>query len=103
MLTENSFKTTLRGSKLLQNPHIKKLLLFLCGGLFTWLHLYKIAYIPGLHFDEAWAMNFSRQIAFEPGIWPLTAMSPYTAPWAHYFAAIFMKVFSPSVLVFRLS
>jgi hypothetical protein len=69
--------------------------------LLVFLHFYKLGTIPGLHYDEAWAMNYAWRIAHEPGFWPLTAMSPYTAPWAHYWAALCMKVIGPSVLVFR--
>lgn len=65
------------------------------------LHFYRLSSIPGLHYDEAWAMNYAWRIAHEPGFWPLTAMSPYTAPWAHYWAALWMKLLGPSVLVFR--
>lgn len=70
---------------------------------FLFLHLYSLGLTPGFHFDEGWAMNFSHQIAFEPGFWPLGAMTPYTAAWTHYFAALFMRLFSPSVEVFRFS
>ena len=48
-------------------------------------------------------MNYSHQIGYQPGFWPLAAMSPYTAPWAHYVGAIFLRLFAPTVLVFRLS
>jgi hypothetical protein len=68
-----------------------------------YLHLASLSVQPGLHFDEAWAMNYSWRIAFEKGFWPLAAMSPYTAPWAHYWAALWLKLLGPSVLVFRLS
>lgn len=66
-------------------------------------HLFALKEVPGLHFDEAWAANYAWRIASEPGFWPLHAQSPYTAPWAHYWAALWMKLFGPSVLVFRLS
>lgn len=48
-------------------------------------------------------MNYSWRIAAEPGFWPWAAMSPYTAPWAHYWAALFLKVLGPSLWVFRFS
>jgi hypothetical protein len=67
------------------------------------LHFHSLPVYPGLHFDEAWAMNYSWRIASEPGFWPLEAMSPYTAPWAHYWAALWLKAFSPSLFVFRAS
>ena len=75
------------------------------GGILFLLttHLYRQVEIPGIHFDEAWAMNYSWRIAFEQGFWPLKAMSPYTAPWAHYCAALFLRIFGPSLEVFRLS
>jgi hypothetical protein len=69
--------------------------------LFT--HFYKLGTIPGLHYDEAWAMNYAWRIAQETGFWPLSAMSPYTAPWAHYWAALWMRILGPSVMVFRSS
>jgi hypothetical protein len=69
---------------------------FLCT-----IHLVGLSEIPGLHFDEAWAMNYAHSLITAP----LTteAMSPYTAPWAHYWAAGWMAMFGPSVFVFRLS
>lgn len=66
------------------------------------LHLFRLQQIPGLHFDEAWAMNFSATIG-KGSHWPITAMSPYTAPWAHYWAAIWMNIFGASLFVFRAS
>ena len=74
-----------------------------CFLLFAVLHFVSLAQFPGFHYDEAWAANFSYRIAFEPSFWPLGAMSPYTAPWAHYWAAFFLKLFGPSLTVFRLS
>lgn len=65
------------------------------------LHLLALGQVPGLHYDEAWALNFSYRLS--QGEWTLSAMSPYTAPWAHYWAAIWMKLFGPSLYVFRLS
>ncbi len=67
------------------------------------LHFFRLGDLPALHYDEAWALNYSWRISFERGFWPLAAMSPYTAPWAHYWAALWMKIFGPSVLVFRAS
>lgn len=67
------------------------------------LHFYRLAELPGLHYDEAWAMNYAWRIAAEPGFWPWAAMSPYTAPWAHYWAALWLKLFGPSLAVFRFS
>lgn len=71
--------------------------------LLFFLHFYKLGAVPGLHYDEAWALNYSWRIAFEEGFWPLQAMSPYTAPWAHYWGALWFKLFGPSMLVFRSS
>ncbi len=48
-------------------------------------------------------MNYAWRLAFEPGFWSLEAMTPYTAPWAHYWAALWMKAFGPSLVVFRAS
>ncbi len=75
----------------------------IAGGLslLFFLHVYGLAGVPGLHYDEAWAMNYSWRIVSEPGFWPLAAMSPYTAPWAHYWAAFSMWIFGPSLVVFR--
>jgi len=81
-----------------------KTLVFLAGcALLVFLHLYRLAEIPGLHYDEAWAMNYSWRIASEPGFWPWAAMSPYTAPWTHYWGALFLKVLGPSLWAFRFS
>lgn len=76
---------------------------FFCFGLalLLFLHLFSLTDVPGLHFDEAWAMNFSGRLA--DGEWTWKAMSPYTAPWAHYWAALWIKTFGSSLLVFRLS
>lgn len=71
--------------------------------LLAWIHFEALGVYPGLHFDEAWAMNYAWRIVNEPGFWPLTAMSPYTAPWTHYWAALWMKILGPSLLVFRAS
>ena len=60
-----------------------------------------VARIPGLHFDEAWAANFAYRILTEHGFWPLSAMSPYTHPWAHYVTALFFHLFGTSVFVYR--
>lgn len=68
----------------------------------TFMHVRALHALPGLHFDEAWAMNFSWRIASEKDFWPLHAMSPYTAPWTHYWAALWMKIY-PSLTCFRLS
>ena len=77
-------------------------LLFLFGSaLLIFVHAFALGEIPGLHFDEAWAMNHAFRIS--EGEFTLQAMSPYTAPWAHYWAALWMKVMGPSVLVFRAS
>lgn len=65
------------------------------------VHLFALSQVPGLHFDEAWALNFAFRLS--EGEWTLSAMSPYTAPWAHYWAALWMKLFGPSLYVFRLS
>jgi hypothetical protein len=65
------------------------------------LHLVGLSVVPGLHFDEAWAMNFAWRLGSEP--FTVHAMSPYTAPWAHYWALLWMKAFGPSLLAFRAS
>ena len=67
------------------------------------VHLYRLTLIPGLHFDEAWAANFSVKILSEPGFWPIEAMSPYTSAWSHYVAALFFKFFGINLEVYRLS
>lgn len=86
------------------SPRALDLAFLTLGILFLALfHFFALGEVPGLHFDEAWAMNFSWRIASEPGFWPLHAQSPYTAPWTHYWAALWMNAFGPSVLVFRLS
>ncbi len=46
-------------------------------------------------------MNHAWRLA--EGQWTFQAMSPYTAPWAHYWAALWMKLFGPSLEIFRLS
>ncbi|MGZ3660580.1 MAG: hypothetical protein ACXVB9_18145 [Bdellovibrionota bacterium] len=71
--------------------------------LLLFLHFYRLGEVPGLHFDEAWAMGHAWRITHERGYWPLTAMSPYTAPWAHYWGALWMRVLGPSLIVFRAS
>ena len=65
------------------------------------IHLLGLSQVPGLHFDEAWAMNFAWRLGSEPFTWH--AMSPYTAPWAHYWALLWMKAFGPSLFAFRAS
>lgn len=71
--------------------------------LFLYEQLSHLDLVPGLHFDEAWAANFAVRIATEPGFWPLHAQSPYTMPWAHYFAALWLQIFGISLTVFRAS
>lgn len=66
-------------------------------------HFHGIGDFPGFHFDEGWAARYSHRIAFEPGFWPLTAMSPHTSPWSHYWTALLFKFFGSSVEVFRAS
>lgn len=66
-------------------------------------HSCSLAGWPGLHFDEAWAALYAAEIATKPGFWPLAAMSPYTMPWAHYWAALFFKIFGISLTVYRAS
>ena len=56
---------------------------------------------PGLHYDEAWAANFSARIASEPGFWPLAAQSPYASPWSEYVTALGFRLFGPEVWVLR--
>jgi hypothetical protein len=81
-----------------------ELALLALGILFLgYAHFFALREAPGLHFDEAWAMNFAHRIATEPGFWPLTAQSPYTSPWAHYWAALWMRIFGSELLVFRAS
>src|SRR6185437_2759892 len=60
-----------------------------------------VSRVPGLHFDEAWAANYSYRILSEPGFWPLTAMSPYTHPWSHYLTAAFFHFFGTSLFTYR--
>lgn len=78
-----------------------KLLGLAGAALVLLVHGYGLGDFPGLHYDEAWAMNFAHRIG--PGFWPLTAMSPYTSPWTHYWAALWMHVFGVSLAVFRAS
>ncbi|RYZ94659.1 MAG: hypothetical protein EOP11_26050, partial [Proteobacteria bacterium] len=40
------------------------------------LHLVGLNAVPGLHFDEAWAMNFAWSLSDHP--FTVHAMSPYT-------------------------
>lgn len=78
--------------------------MFLLGVLvFAFTHGYALNTWPGLHYDEAWAGLYAARIAAEPEFWPLSAMSPYTMPWAHYWAAIFFKWFGVSLEIFRTS
>lgn len=65
------------------------------------LHFTNLYAIPGLHFDEAWAMNYSIKIL--QGHWTLQGMSPYTAPWTHYVAAAFQGIFGVGLWQFRTS
>ena len=69
--------------------------------LLFFLHFYQLREVPGLHFDEAWAMNHAARIFH--GEFTLRGMSPYTAPWAHYWAALFFSFFGISLRVFRFS
>jgi len=79
-------------------------LVFITGiFVFLFVHLWKLDLLPGLHYDEAWAANYAHRIAFEPGFWPFTAMSPYTSPWTHYVAATFFRIFGVNLFIFRLS
>lgn len=71
--------------------------------LFCVTHLLFLESTPGFHFDEAWAAEHSLRIAFEPGFWPLKAMTVQTSSWSHYVTAAFFRIFSPSVFVFRAS
>lgn len=64
------------------------------------LHFYGLAAVPGLHFDEAWAFNHGARLA--SGELTLSAMSPYTMPWAHYWAALWLQV-HPGLFSFRAS
>jgi hypothetical protein len=64
-------------------------------------HLFALSQVAGWHVDEAWGANFAYRIAFEPHFWPIQAMSPYTAAWSHYFAALAFKIFGASVFVYR--
>src|SRR5689334_18590359 len=66
-------------------------------------HLVLLDQVAGLHFDEAWAANFSAQIAHLGLQNGLAAMSPYTAPWGHLWASLLFKFFGISLFVFRLS
>lgn len=66
-------------------------------------HLFQLSSVPGLHFDEAWFAVFARRIAFEPGFWPLYAMSAQTRPWSHYWSAFIFRILGDSVWVYRTS
>jgi hypothetical protein len=74
------------------------LLGFLALGLthFIWL-----SQVAGWHYDEAWAGNYAYRIATEPGFWPSSAMTPYTAAWSHWIAALAFHFFGTTVLVYR--
>jgi len=74
------------------------LLGFLALGLTHFLWLSQVA---GWHYDEAWAGNYAYRIATEPGFWPLSAMTPYTAAWSHWIAALAFHFFGTTVLVYR--
>lgn len=69
--------------------------------LLFFLHFFRLREVPGLHFDEAWAMNHALRIFH--GEFTLRGMSPYTAPWTHYWAALFFAFFGVSLWVFRFS
>jgi hypothetical protein len=76
--------------------------LLVSGGLLLLiLHLFALYAVPGFHFDEAWAMNHAVKIM--GGEFTFSGMSPYTAPWTHYFAALWMKLFGVGVFPFRFS
>lgn len=66
-------------------------------------HFHGLGDFPGFHFDEGWAARYSHRIAFEPGFWPWTAMSPHTSPWSHYWTALCFKFFGSSIEIFRAS
>ncbi|NDD91008.1 hypothetical protein EBZ37_02845 [bacterium] len=72
-------------------------------GLYLTTHLLFFGTSPGLHYDEAWAANFSLKIAQIPGFWPIQAMSPQTHAWHHYLVAGVFRVFGASVETFRLT
>lgn len=81
-----------------------KLAIDLTGWLaFTFTHLFALSTISGFHYDEAWAANTAADLTTPWKIFTLQAMSPYTALWGHALANLFFKLFSPSVLIFRLS
>ena len=58
--------------------------------------------VPGLHYDETWAFTYAHRIATEPGFWPWQGMSPYTSPWTHYWAALWLS-WHDSLTMFRAS
>jgi hypothetical protein len=66
-------------------------------------HSLFLSQVPGLHYDEAWAANFSALLASGKLGFPLEAMSPYTVPWSHWISAFFFKVFHPSLFWDRFS
>ncbi len=72
---------------------------FLGWAALVLVHLYRLRDFPGLHYDEAWAYNFAARIG--PGFRPLSAMSPYTSPWTHYWAAFCLRCLGPGLVVFR--
>jgi hypothetical protein len=77
-------------------------ILWLFGGLLLVLvHFTNLYALPGLHFDEAWAFNHAVRIL--NGEWTLQGMSPYTAPWTHYFAAFWLKLLGVGLWQFRFS
>ncbi|MCO5144490.1 MAG: hypothetical protein M9962_15535 [Oligoflexia bacterium] len=65
------------------------------------LHIYRLYDVPGIHYDEAWSMNYSNTI--KEGSSPWQGMSPFTSPWVQYYSANFFKIFSESFFIFRLS
>jgi hypothetical protein len=70
-------------------------------GTLFWVHSFRLRTVPGLHFDEAWALNHAYRWIDGQGTWQ--AMSPYTTSWVHGLAALWMKLFGEGLLSFRLS
>jgi hypothetical protein len=83
------------------NNHSDRTILVSGFAALAFTHLFALTPVAGWHLDEAWAGNFAHRIAFEKGFWPFQAMSPYTAAWSHYLAAIAFRLFGTSVLVYR--
>lgn len=79
----------------------RKLALLAALALAFYTQLYKLAAVPGLHFDEAWQGLFAHRIATEAGFYPTIAMNSYTTPVVHYLLAGAFKIFGPTLSAMR--